>query len=865
MSSNSRMPSPWLRRLLLVALTGAACNTGPQLDEVELAATSSYKTQIKNGQLLLTGNGDSTRLALRLRSSASTILDVDVGDDGTAEFSFDRSRFDRIVINAGGGDDVVRMDESNGAFTLEEQVTIMGGPGNDTLLGGVGVETFFGGDGNDTIVPGRGNDAVFMGRGDDTIIWNPGDGSDVVEGEDGQDVMAFNGANVSENIDISADGGRVRFTRDIAGITMDLDGIERILFTARGGADTVVVNDLAGTSVKQVGVDLGALPGDPTGDAQADVVVVNDATQVRTIDVTPAGADVVVTGPAAEVRVTNGEPTLDRVLIHSVDGHPVNVNGSDAADTMTVFSTGTNAAVSVSGFNVFVEATGEGLLAVNGRGGDDTITALNGLSAIPLQLDGGDGNDVIRGSDAAEAILGGAGNDVIDGGFGADTAFLGPGDDTFIWNPGGGNDVVEGEDGTDTLLFNGANIGEHIDISANGNRVRFTRDIASIVMDLDGIERISFTARGGADTVVVNDLAGTSADQVNVDLGAFPGDPTGDAQADVVMVNDGTGAHTIDVAADGTAVVATGLAAEVRVTNGEPSLDRLVVNRVDGHRLNVNGSGAADTMFVFPADGTAAVSVNGFGVLVEVTGNGQLAVKGLGGDDTIVAQNGLSAFALVLDGGDGNDTIRGSDAAELLIGGPGNDVIDGGIGADTAFLGDGDDTFIWNPGGGNDTVEGEGGNDVLLFSGSNISEQINISANGSRLRFTRDIASIVMDVDGVERVDFTARGGADKVVVDDLSSTAVDEVNVDLAAIPGDTTGDAQSDTVTVNGSAAGDTIAISAEAGPAAVVSGLATTVRVVHPEPIEQLVVHGLGGLDTITVGPGLDGLILLTVNQD
>jgi len=53
----------------------------------------------------------------------------------------------------------------------------------------------------------------------------------------GQDALLFNGANVSERIDISANGGRVRFTRDVANITMDLNGVEAVDFNAKGGAD----------------------------------------------------------------------------------------------------------------------------------------------------------------------------------------------------------------------------------------------------------------------------------------------------------------------------------------------------------------------------------------------------------------------------------------------------------------------------------------------------------------------------------------------------------------------------------------------------------------------------------------------------
>ena len=88
-------------------------------------------------------------------------------------------------------------------------------------------------------------------------------------------------------------------------------------------------------------------------------------------------------------------------------------------------------------------------------------------------------------------LLGGDGNDTVNGGRGNDTALLGSGNDTFVWNPGDGSDTVEGQDGTDTLQFNGSNVGEIMDISANGGRVRLTRDVGAITMDLNGVERIN--------------------------------------------------------------------------------------------------------------------------------------------------------------------------------------------------------------------------------------------------------------------------------------------------------------------------------------------------------------------------------------
>ena len=156
---------------------------------------------------------------------------------------------------------------------------------------------------------------------------------------------------------------------------------------------------------------------------------------------------------------------------------------------------------------------------------------------MKLTVDGGAGNDTILGSRGADVLLGGDGNDFVDGEQGNDMAFLGAGDDVFQWDPGDGNDTVEGQDGTDTLLFNGANVSENIDISANGGRVRFFRDVANVTMDLDDVERIDFNALGGADTITVGDLTGTDVHEVNLDLAGTPGSGAGDGQADTVIVN----------------------------------------------------------------------------------------------------------------------------------------------------------------------------------------------------------------------------------------------------------------------------------------------------------------------------------------
>src|SRR5207249_9160088 len=213
--------------------------------------------------------------------------------------------------------------------------------------------------------------------------------------------------------------------------------------------------------------------------------------------------------------------------------------GTAGADTIDV--NGDASGVAVSGLSAQVSILNQDptdLLDVSGLEGEDRISAAAlAAQSIALVLDGGAGDDTLAGGNGVETLLGGDGNDSIDGNGGNDAALLGAGDDTFVWDPGDGSDTIEGEDGADTMLFNGANLAEKIELSANGNRLKFVRDIAGITMDTHGVELVDFNALGGADLVTVNDLSGTDVSSVNVDLAGTLGGATGDGQPDRVVVN----------------------------------------------------------------------------------------------------------------------------------------------------------------------------------------------------------------------------------------------------------------------------------------------------------------------------------------
>jgi len=69
---------------------------------------------------------------------------------------------------------------------------------------------------------------------------------------------------------------------------------------------------------------------------------------------------------------------------------------------------------------------------------------------------------------------------------------------------------------------------------------------------------------------------------------------------------------------------------------------------------------------------------------------------------------------------------------------------------------------------------------------------------------------------------------------------------------------------VPVNGKESPDTIKITASAGVVGI-AGLAAEVRIAHPEVAnDKLIVNGLGGVDSFSLGPSVTSLIGVTLNQ-
>jgi Ca2+-binding RTX toxin-like protein len=284
------------------------------------AAAPAATATVADGTLRIVGGPTPDRITLRLNALDPNRLEVDLGDDGSADFTVDRATFAAIDVAAGNGDDTIRVDQANGVFTTTEATRMSGGNGDDTLLGGSGAEVFEGGNGNDLVDGNAGADSGFMGRGDDVFVWDQGDGSDVVEGGADADTMVFNGFGANEAMSATASAGRVLFTRVQGGIVMNLDDVEAIDVRPQGGTDTVTVNDVRGTDLRRVDVDLAATPGGSSGDGQSDTVTVRGTDGGDAIAVDATGNAVEVSGLAAFVRITNADAASDALVIDTGAG-----------------------------------------------------------------------------------------------------------------------------------------------------------------------------------------------------------------------------------------------------------------------------------------------------------------------------------------------------------------------------------------------------------------------------------------------------------------------------------------------------------------------------------------------------------------
>jgi Ca2+-binding RTX toxin-like protein len=279
---------------------------------------------------------------------------------------------------------------------------------------------------------------------------------------------------------------------------------------------------------------------------------------------------------------------------------------------------------------------------------------------------------------------------------------------------------------------------------------------------------------------------------------------------------------------------------EVHVTGA----DRTTVNASDNDDF-ISALGFQDTVFVL---GPTFVEIDG------AVKSDRLRVNGRDGRDLLSAAT--EQLQITLDGGDGDDTISGSDGDDLLIGGDGFDDVNGRKGDDVARLGPYFDRFTWAPGDGNDSVDGGGSHDSIFVTGSNDAETFGIAPFRRGVRFTRDVGNTVLDLDSVEEIDTIALGGADTFKVSDLDGTGVDLVDMSLAPSFGTANGDKAADRVEVAGATPATVTGQTVVSG-AVTVTGLAARLQISHSDGLLDTLAIDAPAVDTSGLQPGTIGI--------
>ncbi|MFE0756741.1 M10 family metallopeptidase C-terminal domain-containing protein [Inquilinus sp. NPDC058860] len=386
-------------------------------------------------------------------------------------------------------------------------------------------------------------------------------------------------------------------------------------------------------------------------------------------------------------------------------------------------------------------------------GGPYTITGVenvNGTQLVDTIIGDGTSNTIF-GNDGNDDLQGGAGNDVVSGGNGDDLIQGGAGND--VLTAGSGKDQIYGNDGNDRFYIEAgwnAGIGEAFFGGAgidtfDASTVAFVGFSATINLQ-DGIftdsnfsgYEIWLSSVENAIATDENDTVTGSGENNLLDLG--DGNDTGSGLGGDDTLLGGGGADTLD---------------------GGTGNDDLFGDA--GDDILRGGSGADDLNGGAGVD-IASYSESAVGVTVDL-----VAGTGLGGNaqgDTLLGIENVN-------GSQGNDTLTGDAAANVLRGMNGNDILRSSAGADT--------------------MNGEGGTDLASYYNSIAAVNVDLTAGtGSGGYSNLDIligienlygsqfndtlvgsagANVLQGYNGKDTL--TGNGGADRFVYGSTGASAV--------------------------------------------------------------------------------------------
>jgi Ca2+-binding RTX toxin-like protein len=555
--------------------------------------------------------------------------------------------------------------------------------------------------------------SVTTGQGDDTIDASNivsiglsivgGAGNDNITGSALSDVL--NAGSGTDTLNQSGSAQTLSDTQATGAGTDTISGFENAVVIGSAAAETIDTSGFTGSAT------IDALAGDDfiiSGPGNDVLIGGGGFDNIQAGD----GNDIVFGGSQADV--IDGQGGNDQLFgqgsssdfLTGGDGDDL-LDGGAGNDRIVEIGDGgftmTNTSLVGDGTDVIANTEHANLTA---GAGNDTIDLTGFTNNIQSTLYGGEGNDLVLGSDGIEVVLGEGGNDTLIGNGANDTLLGSAGKD--VLNGGDGNDFLRGQGASGDKLTGG--LGDDIlDGGAGGDFITETGDVDFVLTDgsLTGL---------GNDTIM---------------------------NTEIVTLNGGASANTIDAAASSAVTFLNGFGGDDVITGGS-SAD--FVNGGDGN--DVISTGAGEDMI----DGGAGDDT--------IDGGADTDLINITGDGTLSLTDSSSTGA-------GNDTFSNIEEAGLN-GGAGNDVLDAGASTLRVFLSGnaGDDVLI--SGQGNDVLNGGDGNDQTQLTGTNIIlTDTSFSGTGSdvvisieTIQLTAGATDSLLDASGYTGGNVTLIGGA---------------------------------------------------------------------------------------------------------
>ncbi|WP_046866989.1 M10 family metallopeptidase C-terminal domain-containing protein [Microvirga massiliensis] len=320
------------------------------------------------------------------------------------------------------------------------------------------------------------------------------------------------------------------------------------------------------------------------------------------------------------------------------------------------------------------------------------------------------------------------GDDTLEGSIYNDRLYGRGGDDILIG--GRGPDLLDGGAGSDTADYDRSLEAVDIDLRRSGPQSGGHAE-GDILVSIENLTGSAYADR----------LTGNGA--ANVIRGGY-GDDTIDGQGGQDQLYGDRGDDTIILrgAEGGTAYGGRGqdtitLMSDGSIAYGDDGRDVL---RAIGSNNQLYGGTGSDSVTI-EGDNNSAYGDDGGDVMNIGAGNynGNLLDGGAGDDD-------LRVFG----GGDGN-VLKGGAGSDVIMGGAGADIINGGADDDLMSGGEGADIFIYEPGGGTDTitdfVPGVDKIDLSAISGKYKLSDLSITQVGAHTVITLGSGLVLQNVD----------------------------------------------------------------------------------------------------------------------